>query len=166
MSLEVSVSLWLVRLALFCYAAAFAIRLIGSSNSVARILWTTGFCFLVLHVLAVFAVYHHWSHDEALAHTARRTAELTGWNWGGGLYFNYAFLALWAGDLLWWWGRPESYHRRSAWIEGMIQGYLAFIAVNATIIFGQGAVRWGGIGILILLVFLAMRRYRRSTHRN
>ena len=35
---------------------------------------------LAAHIVAVFGVYHHWSHTEALSHTARRTAELTGWS--------------------------------------------------------------------------------------
>jgi hypothetical protein len=151
-------ALWSVRISMLCYAAALALRLLGRSNSVARWLWTGGALLLVAHFVAVYGVYHHWSHTEALAHTARRTEELTGWSWSGGLYFNYAFLALWAGDALWWWVQPTSYLGRSRWIEFLIQGYLAFIAVNATIVFAAGTVRWASVGIFLILVAFAIRR--------
>lgn len=151
-------AIWSVRLSMICYATALALRLLGRSNSAARWCWTVGLVLLAAHTVAVFGVYHHWSHAEAIAHTARRTAELTGWNWGGGLYFNYAFLALWSADVLWWWLRPASYLRRSRWIEGLLQAYLAFIAINATIIFAEGAVRWTSVGILLALAYLALRR--------
>lgn len=149
-------ALWSVRLSMLAYAAALALRLLGRSNSTARLFWTIGFALLIAHTIAVFGVYHDWSHDAAVTHTARRTAERTGWNWGGGLYFNYAFLALWGFDALWWWLRPASYLRRPRWIEFLIQGYLAFIAVNATIVFAAGTVRWISVGISILLVLLAV----------
>jgi len=147
-------ALWSVRLSMLAYAATLGLRLLNSSSSAARWLWTVGFVLLIAHTIAVFGVYHHWSHAEALEHTARRTAELTNWNWGGGLYFNYAFLALWGFDVLWWWKRPASYLRRSRWIEFLIQGYLAFIAVNATIVFAAGTVRWTATTILIALALL------------
>jgi len=150
-------ALWSVRLSMLCYAAALALRLLDRSNFTARWCWTVGLALLAAHTVAVFGVYHHWSHAEALAHTTRRTAEFTGWNWGGGLYFNYTFLALWVGDALWWWLRPASYLRRSLWIELLIQGYLAFIAVNATIVFATGAARWTSVAILVLLLFIAAR---------
>jgi len=151
-------ALWTVRLSMLCYAASLAIRLRARSNNTARWCWTLGAILMAVHIVAALGVYHHWSHDEALAHTARRTAELTGWNWGGGIYFNHAFLALWMADALWWWMKPTSYLQRPRWIEILIQGYLAFIAINATIVFGAGAVRWTSVAILILLVVLAASR--------
>jgi hypothetical protein len=152
-------ALWSVRLSMVCYATALALRLLGRSNPVARWCWTIGLTLLAAHTVAVFGVYHHWSHAQAYAHTARRTADLTGWDWGGGLYFNYAFLGVWTFDALWWWLRPASYRRRALWIEALFQGYLAFIAINATIIFAAGAVRWTSVAILIVLATLAARAF-------
>lgn len=152
-------ALWSVRVSMVCYAAALALRLMRRSNSAARWCWTVGVVLMAAHIVAVFGVYHHWSHAEALAHTARRTADLTGWNWSGGLYFNYAFLALWASDALWWWLRPASYLRRLLWVKALIQGYLAFIAVNATIVFAEGAVRWTSAAILLVLLLLGLRAF-------
>ncbi len=148
-------ALWTVRISLLCYATALGLRLLGRSNNAARWCWTVGAILMAVHIIAAMGVYHHWSHDETIAHTARRTAELTGWNWGGGIYFNYAFLALWIFDALWWWINPTSYLQRPRWIEILIQGYLAFIVINATIVFGAGAVRWTSIAILIVLVAFA-----------
>jgi hypothetical protein len=155
-------ALWSVRVSMLCYAVTLALRLGNRSTPAARWYWTIGVGLLAVHIVAVYGVYHHWSHTEALAHTARRTADLTGWSWSGGLYFNYAFLALWAGDALWWWLRPASYLRRSLWIELFIQGYLVFIAVNATIIFAEGAVRWTSVAILLVLLFIAARNTTRK----
>jgi hypothetical protein len=144
---------------MLAYAATLGLRLWGRSNSSARWCWTVGFALMIAHTFAVFGVYHHWSHAEALAHTARRTVELTDWNWGGGLYFNYAFLALWGFDVLWWWLRPASYLRRPRWIEFLIQGYLSFIVVNATIVFADGIVRWASTVIFLLLAILVGRAF-------
>jgi hypothetical protein len=149
-------ALWSVRLSMLAYSATLALRLSGRSNSTARWCWTAGFAFMLAHTIAVFGVYHDWSHAAALVHTARRTAELTGWNWVGGLYFNYLFVALWEFDALWWWRRPVSYLRRPRWIEFLIQGYLLFIAVNATIVFAAGAVRWTSVAVLLALALLAI----------
>ena len=44
--------------------------------------------------------------------TARQTAELFRIRWGGGLYFNYVFTAVWAADVLWMWAKPEAYRAR------------------------------------------------------
>ena len=71
----------------------------------ARAIWTVGAGSIIVHAVAVFHYVHHWSHDAAIAHTARQTAALTGLDWGGGLYVNYAFIALWVGDAMLWWSR-------------------------------------------------------------
>ena len=151
-------ALWTVRLSMLCYAVTLSLRLRGRSSNAARWCWSVGAILMAVHIIAAMRSFHHWSHAEALEHTAQRTAELTGWHWGGGLYFNYAFLALWIADAIWWWVNPTSYLRRPRCIELLIQGYLAFIAVNATIVFGTGAVRWTSIAILIVLLALAAIR--------
>jgi hypothetical protein len=150
-------ALWSVRLSMLCYVAALTLRLRGRSHNTARWWWTAGVILMAVHIVAALGVFHHWSHAEAIAHTARRTAELTGWNWGGGIYFNYAFLALWSFDALWWWLKPNCYLHRPHWIEVLIQGYLAFIALNATIVFAAGLVRWTSAAILIALVILKVK---------
>ena len=68
-----------------------------SAGAMARAFWTLGAALTVVHTIAVFHYIHDWSQDAALAHTAQQTAVLTGLRWGGGLYVNYAFIALWVG---------------------------------------------------------------------
>ncbi|MBL8848547.1 MAG: hypothetical protein JNG89_02645, partial [Planctomycetaceae bacterium] len=94
---------WTARGAMACWVATFlqGERRSGRMPRRAEVLWSAaGWLLLAAHVLCAFHFQHHWSHAEAYAHTARRTAETVGWNWGGGLYVNYAAIALWGADVL------------------------------------------------------------------
>src|SRR4029079_17504189 len=61
----------------------------------ARWLWTGGCAIYLVHMACAFGLIHNWSHADAYRHTAERTAELVGFDWGGGLYFNHLFTAVW-----------------------------------------------------------------------
>src|SRR5262249_53268697 len=50
-------------------------------SPLARWLNSFGCLAFIAHVVCAFQFYHHWSHAAAYADTARRTGELTGWNW-------------------------------------------------------------------------------------
>src|SRR5262245_656128 len=80
---------WTVRIAVVLYVAALLSR--RFSWRWARGAWTAGCVLYLLHVVAAFHYYHHWSHDAAYESTARQTADVVGVHWGGGLYVNYAF---------------------------------------------------------------------------
>jgi hypothetical protein len=155
---------WTVRLALVCCFARFCAELPGKTNSrpsrVARAAWTGGWMLFLLHVACAFHFYHHWSHADAYLHTAQRTAELVGWNWGGGLYFNYAFTAAWTFDTLGWWCSPSSRRGlpRAATIAW--HAYFFLMVANATIVFETGIVRWAGaVGLALLgIVWIVWRR--------
>lgn len=88
---------------------------------------------------------------------------MTGHDWGGGLFVNYAFALAWVSDVAWWWLACESYQTRPRIVEWGVQGFLAFIAVNATVVFGVGPIRWWGLGTSLFLVtwsaFWLMRRH-------
>lgn len=150
---------WTVRLALLGYFAGAMGGFANSPNGrrIARVAWTVGcLCYLV-HVACAFHFYHGWSHAAAWRHTAERTAELTGWKWGGGLYFNYAFTALWMADTLCWWrSKPSRLY------PFVVQPFLFFMVFNSTVVFGHGFARWFGLAgcTLILAFWLAMRRRR------
>lgn len=113
----------------------------------ARLAWTIGCAALVAHTICAFHFYHHWSQASALRETARQTAEVTGMNWGGGLFINYAFLAAWMADAAWWWRGLELYRRRHWTITAIWHFVLIFIIFNATVVFKTGVVRWVGVGI-------------------
>lgn len=100
----------------------------------ARALWTGALGVYLLHVVCAFTFFYDWSHAIAHRETARQTAELFGVNWGGGIFVNYAFTAIWSADCLWWWAGPESYGRRPAVVSASVHGFLAFIFLNATVV--------------------------------
>ena len=99
--------------------------------------WTAGVLGLTIHIACAFHYLHHWSHSAALKHTAQRTAEVTGWDWAGGLYINYAFLLFWAIDAV----RVcrEALGRTpvaSRLWRRIVQGVFLFMMFNATVVFG------------------------------
>jgi hypothetical protein len=131
-----------------------------SMRARARWAWTFGCAFFVAHVALAFGSFHHWSHGEAYRETARQTVQLTGWNWGGGIFLNYLFGVAWLVDVFWWWLSPESFARRSSLLVGLWHGFAFFMVFNGTVVFGNGPVRW--FGLLISACFLGLWMRRRN----
>src|SRR5690242_12750708 len=109
-------TLWTVRAAVILYAAS-VIAWIRRRDRAARLTWSFACLLYLAHVWCAFNFYHHWSHSAAYENTARRTAELLGAGWGGGLYFNYLFTAVWIVDVIWWWRGLVVYRSRARWIH-------------------------------------------------
>ncbi|MBS1786781.1 MAG: hypothetical protein JST85_03620 [Acidobacteria bacterium] len=130
----------------------------------ARLAWTIGCLGLIAHLICAFHFYHHWNQASALSETARQTAEVTGNNWGGGLYINYAFLAAWIADVAWWWRGLERYRQRHWLITAAWHFVLIFMVFNATVVFKTGVVRWIGIALCsgLLLVWLWSAKSKES----
>ncbi len=134
----------------------------GRSLRAWRWLTTLGCASLLLHMLAAFHFRHGWSHAIAYADTARQTAALTGWNWGGGIYVNYAFALAWVGVVVRSWtggvavAPPGS---RAAWA---IRGFFLFMFLNAAVVFVPGPARWAGLVLSLLLVGLWTGAGRRA----
>jgi hypothetical protein len=149
-------TVWTARIAFVFYAAALAAWLTGRPR-LARGAWTSGFLVYAAHVAAAFHFYHHWSHDAAYDDTARQTAELMGEPYGGGLYANYLFTALWALDVAWICLSPDSYRRRPRWISRSVHAFMAFLFFNAAVVFVSGWFRWLGLAITAALVLLWLR---------
>jgi hypothetical protein len=149
---------WTVRLAVMLYAAALALRIAAQERqawlAAARLAWTVGFVLYLVHVACAFHFYHDWSHRAAYEATARRTAEVVGLAWGGGLYANYAFTLVWGVDVAWCWAAPVHYRQRWRIVRWAVQAFLAFIVVNATIVFGVGTIRWIGLTAAVALAGL------------
>lgn len=143
---------WTVRIAVALYIAGLATR--------SRLAWTAGCGFYLLHVACAFAYYHHWSHDDAYASTARQTYDAVGLDWGGGLYLNYAFTLVWLGDVVWWWIAPTQYQQRPRALSWLIHGFLGFIAFNATVVFATGVSRWLGIAGCVIIAIAWWREHR------
>lgn len=150
---------WTARAALALYAVALALRWNTSARrtwrATARMVWTAGWLIFLLHVFCAFQFVHHWSHADAYEETARRAAEAIGWEWGGGLYANYAFALVWMADVVWWWRGLEVYEGRPRVVAWSVQGFLAFMAFNAAVVFADGVMRWVSLGVCVCLLLLA-----------
>ena len=153
---------WTARGAVACYLLRVVIDLqlpgrekrLGLMRA-ARNIWTWGCVLFLIHFLSAFALVHHFDHGDAYAHTARRTAEVVGLHWGGGIYVNHAFMIFWICDVLRWWklGADAGYQPdRYFW---SVHGFFAFMFVNATIVFGPPHWLWISAFILVLLGIVA-----------
>jgi hypothetical protein len=151
---------WTIRLSLACYAAVLFGWLLTKRGQAPRAwmrpLWTVGCLLALVHTACAFQFVHGWSQDVAFAETARQTNERIGIAYGGGLWWNYAFLAVWLLDVGWWWLMPSRYARRPLWLGGLIQGFLGFMAFNGTVVFAAGWTRWTAVAVCagLLVVWL------------
>ncbi len=147
---------WTVRIALALYVLSLLLRRSAcgrrSRLAVARLAWSGGCLAFLLHVVCAFHFYHDWSHAAAYANTARRTADVVGWHWGGGLYANYAFMLVWLADVAWWWRGLDGYEERPCAVQWCVRGFLACMALNAAVVFAEGITRWTSLGVCFLLL--------------
>jgi hypothetical protein len=159
------ITAWTIRTALICYTISLAQMLCANQlfAPAARVFWTIACAFYLAHVTAAFHFYHDWNHIAALRHTAEQTRQVVGIDWGGGLYVNYAFTALWAADLIWWWTWPNAYTARPNWISVGLHAFMLFMAINAVIVFETGPMRWAGVGSIAGLTAVWWRRRRLTT---
>jgi NAD(P)-dependent dehydrogenase (short-subunit alcohol dehydrogenase family) len=132
-----------------------------ASDRWARSIWTVGVALAVMHVVLAFHFVYAWSHEAAVAATARQAADRFGWGWRGGIYVNYAFLALWLADVCWWWLAPVSHVSRRQWSETARVILFAFMFLNGAVVFASGHGRLVGIASLAM-VLLASPARRRS----
>jgi hypothetical protein len=117
----------------------------------------SGLVLAVAHVVLAFDVRHEWSHDSALLDTARQTSAVYGLDWGGGLYVNYAFLAVWALDLWTWRSAVRRKTRRAGAGVWLARAFYFIVIVNAAVIFAGGMRRALGV-LLVAWLIAAWRR--------
>ncbi len=146
--------------ALLCYVAVTILmaRRTLSSSRLARIVWSAGCVFLFAHLAAAFHFHHDWSHAAAMQDTQRQTMARVGIDFGGGVYFNYAFAAIWLADCIWWWMHPSSGRRDGWWI--LLQSYFLFMIFNSTVVFGRGFAKLAGAMICLLGIAALTNAYR------
>ena len=124
-----------------------------------RPVWLLGALVYLAHVAAAFGIHHDWSHRAAYAYTAARTNALLGLDWGGGLWVNYAFTAVWVGEAIWWQLLPSRHARRHAAWTTVIRGVFLFMIANGAVIFVSGPRRLLGVAVLAALIWI----WRRET---
>lgn len=121
---------------------------------------------MLVHIAVSFQVHYQWSHDLAVVETARQTRDLTGVDWGGGVWLNYLFALVWITDGVWWVTHPTGHARRSRWLKWGTHGFLAFMLFNATVIFGStmarflGIIAFGYLGARLLVAHLTRNNNR------
>jgi len=150
---------WTARLVVVCYL----IRLLYDLRSWplhslterrVLIIWGVGLLIYWLHVAAAFAWIHDWSHQAAWQHTAEQTARLTGWHWGGGVWINYLFGLLWAGDFAV--ACRYGIASLSTCYRIAMHAFFGFIVFNATVVFGPWG--WWIVAVLIAVHLILIRR--------
>ena len=99
---------------------------------------------------------HDWSHAAAYEHTTQQTKDIVGINWGGGLYFNYAMLVLWAADVGLQWRQSEGQRH---FVSRLNEWFCAFMLLNATVVFGPWW--WWLVAIAFGIVASAVRSWTR-----
>jgi hypothetical protein len=152
---------WSARIcAAFWIASLFCPRRLAARQDRPKIknvwtwLWALGAVSLAIHTAVAFGEKHGWSHDAAYAHTAQQTLEKIGIDWGGGLFFNYLTLAWWLIDAI-------AILTQTTWFEGkryrlVIEWYIAFMLINATVIFGPSL--WFAVAVPVVLLLATRRR--------
>jgi hypothetical protein len=127
-------------------AAAVISWAIGETRR-SRAAWTVGAVLTLVHAVAAFGVFYHWSHEIARTTTAQQTLA-TGIAFEGGIYINYAFVAIWLADAAWWWVSPRGYSARPQIVSAAVRGFIFFIVLNGSVVFADGWARLIGIAAI------------------
>jgi hypothetical protein len=151
-------------LVVFATASASVLSWAAAEALRSRMLWSLGAMLMMVHALAAFGVFYGWSHHVARELTMRQTLALTGIVFAGGIYVNYAFIAVWIGDAGWWWISPRSYEERPLWLTRCVRGFIFFIMLNGAVVFADGWARSiGSISVaLVLVAWLLKLSWRRG----
>jgi hypothetical protein len=76
---------------------------------------------------------------------------------GGGLFVNYFFLALWTLEAAWWWLAPASYRAVVA-ARGGVRAFFLFMFLNGAVVFAHGPLRALGAAAVLLVAWSWYRR--------
>ena len=128
----------LIRATAWLSCALYLLAIIAgwrNAQRVARSAWIAGCAAFLCHLAAAFSFRHGWSHQAALEDTARQTAQLFGLHWGGGIYLNYLFTAVWTVDAIWMGLYPSAYHSRPRLLSAAIHVFMAFMFLNGALVF-------------------------------
>jgi hypothetical protein len=175
-------SLWAIRLALACMVLRYGwllstLRRSTVSEQVAspqpphrpglspqrwsEWIWFAGALLALVHTLSALAVFHGWSHRQAVLATEAQTEALLGIRVGAGVVINYIFVAVWLIDAMWLLAASHARLPRppKAWSIAA-HAFLIFIAINGAIVFAQGPIRWISLAALVALMVAWVRILR------
>jgi hypothetical protein len=148
-------TIW-IALLLFCAGEAGRRREYTGRPPVAWAWWAfaAGAALCTIHVALAMRIVHGWDHAAAIAATARQTRAVYGLDWGGGLYANYAFVAVWALDAGLWRLRPSRGARDPGWLAWTARIFYLVMILNAAVIFTSGPRRIAGALMVASLVWI------------
>lgn len=136
----------------------------AAMDRVARAIWTVGIALAVVHVILAFHLVYAWNHDAAVAATTQQMTDVFGWGWQSAIHVNYVFLALWAGDVCWWWFAPRSHALRPTRIETIRRIIFAVMFFNGAVVFATGIGRLIGIASLTVMLIGSLSRRPRTVY--
>ena len=123
----------------------------GGEPGWARPAFAAGAALAIVHTLLAFALAHDWSHADAVRSTALQTEAVYGFAFGGGVYVNYLFLAVWLADATWW--RRADHVGRSLAVTWTLRSFYLVIIVNAAVVFATGWRRAAGVAVVASLLW-------------
>ena len=155
MTFALYASIWI---ALAAFVAGEAGKRRGTIPRWAWPVWVAGTLLCVLHIVIALGHYHHWNHDSAVTETARQTAAVYGLTWGGGVYVNYLFVAVWLAEVWYWRARPAEYFARSPVVVWGVRAFFFIIIVNAAVVFAAPRARVAGVAMTVALLLIWANR--------
>lgn len=134
-------------------AGEFGRRRIRAGGSAPWAWWTfvAGALLCAIHIGVAMKTAHRWSHAAAIDATARQTMAVYGVNWGGGVFLNYAFVAVWLLEAWRWRWRPASDARV---ITSMTRVFFLVMILNGAVIFAGGSRRISGALLVAWLLWI------------
>lgn len=131
----------------------------------ARGLYTAALVLALGHAAMAFEVAYSWSHRVAMESTAAQTAALTGIRWGGGIFVNYLFLAVWTADAIRWWAAPAGYTNRRLPVDRLRLAFFLFMFINGAIVFAGTTARLIGVpAVAAVGAAWILNAWRRPAH--
>lgn len=154
--------IWTVRVAVAFYLARLLLFLRQSPprrpGFAESLFWSVGCLFYFAHVALAFQFEHAWSHGAALDHTAQETERVTGIARGEGIWVNYLFTIVWAGDAARLWIARRRGRHTDMRLDLAIQSIFGFIVFNATVVFGPPVYRYLAVPVGLLLCWAIWNR--------
>jgi hypothetical protein len=125
----------------------------GRASGAAWWMWCIGVMLCGAHMVLAFGVRHAWSHAAAVRATALQTEAVYGLYWGGGLYVNYLFVAVWFVEAIWWRLNARSFFRRPRAVTQLVRAFYLLILFNAAVVFAAPARRAAGMVFVAALLW-------------
>ena len=126
----------------------------GSPPAWAWPAFAAGAALCAIHVTLAMGLAHGWSHSSAVIATARQTKAVYGLDWGGGVFANYAFVAVWAFDAWRWRARTDRPSPRSDTLTWTTRVFFLVMILNGAVIFAAGPRRILGAALVAALIWI------------